>query len=62
MSARAEHQPGDPAPETGRYRLLNVFGRETRRHVHVVQGHPLPDAPMRHTWRLVSDTDENDAD
>jgi hypothetical protein len=52
MASETEHHPGDLAPETGTYRLLDIFGSRTATHVHVRQGHPLPGAPRGHTWRL----------
>lgn len=47
-----DHQPSDPAPESGTYCLHNVFGTPLhRRHV-AAEGDPLPAAPRGHTWRL----------
>ena len=50
--SKTEHLPGDLAPETGTYRLLDVFGGDTKTHAHVGQGQPLPGAPRGHTWWL----------
>jgi hypothetical protein len=44
---------GDPAPETGEYELLNVFGSPTGKTKHLVEGEPLPRAPRSHTWRRI---------
>jgi hypothetical protein len=52
MVTNTEHQPGDSAPETGTYRLLDVLGGETKTHAHIGQGQPLPVAPRGQTWRL----------
>ena len=52
LVANADHPPGYPAPVTGVYRLLNVFGTETETHAHVMRGQPLPGAPLGHGWRL----------
>jgi hypothetical protein len=49
-----ECQPGEPAPQTGQYQLLNVFGTPTGERVHIEQGAPAPDALRGHVWRLVS--------
>jgi hypothetical protein len=47
-------QPGDPAPATGAYEELNIFGSRTGR-VHVTQeGEALPPAPRSFTWRPVA--------
>ena len=40
-----EHQPGEPAPHTGDYEELNVFGSPTGWSRHVRQGDPLPSLP-----------------
>jgi hypothetical protein len=37
-----DHQPGDPAPETGHYEQCNVFGSPTGIVRHVPEGVPLP--------------------
>jgi hypothetical protein len=49
-----ECKPGEPAPQTGQYQLLNVFGTPTGERVHIEQGAPAPDALRGHVWRLVS--------
>jgi hypothetical protein len=51
MSSVIEHNPGDPAPETGRYEEYDVPGNPTGRIVHVNEGEPLPVAPRGFTWR-----------
>ena len=54
----SDHQPGEPAPHTGRYEELNVFGSETGNVIHVRKGDPLPAAPHGFTWRLVQPREE----
>jgi hypothetical protein len=46
-----EHLPLAPAPRTGHYEELNVFGTPTGKVVHVEEGHELPRAPRSFTWR-----------
>jgi hypothetical protein len=53
MARRPEHAPGEAAPETGTYEQLNVFGRSTGIRVPLTRGHPLPNAPVGHIWRLI---------
>jgi hypothetical protein len=53
MSSVIEHNPGDPAPETGRYEEYDVPGNPTGRIVHVNEGEPLPRGPRAFTWRLL---------
>jgi hypothetical protein len=48
-----EHLPGDPAPHTGQYHELNVFGTHTGRTIEVEQGERLPVLPRGFTWRHV---------
>jgi hypothetical protein len=50
----AHCQPGEPAPETGWYQLLNVFGTPTGERVFIEIGTPSPDAPRGHEWQLIS--------
>lgn len=52
MSRKMEHEPGDPAPVGGIYRLLNVFGTPIAYLICVIQGEPLPPAPIGCRWRL----------
>lgn len=47
-----ERQPGDPAPETGEYHLINVLGSHTGRSVALQQGQPLPPAPRGFWWTM----------
>jgi hypothetical protein len=42
MAERQEHEPGTPAPATGHYEELNVFGTPTGRVEHVREGERLP--------------------
>ena len=58
MPTRDEHQPGQPAPKSGVYRLLNVFGGEEATRVTVRRGETLPAAPRGYSWRLVRETDD----
>jgi hypothetical protein len=51
MTSTDEHKPGDPAPATGHYEELNVFGSHTGQVVHGTEGEPLPGAPRGFTWR-----------
>jgi hypothetical protein len=55
MNTHPEHAPGDIAPASGRYELLNVFGTPTGHTVCVRAGERLPDALRGHTWRLIED-------
>ena len=50
MALRPEYAPGETAPATGTYELLNVFGRATGIRASVTQGHPFPAAPRSHRW------------
>jgi hypothetical protein len=52
MPDSAEHRPGDPAPISGVYRLINVLGGRTQVAAHVEQGQPLPVAPRGFGWQL----------
>jgi len=52
-----EHQPGDPAPVSGYYRQVNIFGSATYVLVHARQGDPLPAAPRGFGWHLESEVD-----
>jgi hypothetical protein len=60
MAPNQEHKPGDPAPRSGHYRLLNIFGNETHVRVHASRDHPLPEAPRGFGWRLEHETDDPD--
>jgi hypothetical protein len=50
--------PGAPAPETGWYEDMTVFGSPTGQRVYVSQGDPLPLRPRAFTWRKVWPLDE----
>lgn len=52
MPAKDEHRPGDPAPSTGIYVLVNIFGTPTTQSVAMQAGEPLPAAPSHHHWVL----------
>ena len=58
MTRDQEHRPGEPAPWSGHYRLLNVFGNATEVRIHTPKGHPLPDAPRGFGWRLEHPADD----
>jgi hypothetical protein len=60
MARNSEHMPGDPAPKSGLYRLLNIFGNVTHISVHAQQGQPLPGAPRGYGWRLDPESDRTD--
>lgn len=53
MANRGERRPGDPAPATGHYEELNLFGTPTGRVYHATEGEPLPVAPRSFTWQRV---------
>ncbi len=48
-----DHKPGDPAPATGHYEELNVFGTPTGKVHHAREGEPLPRAPRNFSWRHI---------
>jgi hypothetical protein len=58
MTQQPVHPPGQPAPTSGTYEQMNVFGSPTGVRVTVMHGHPLPAAPIGHGWSAV----EGDAD
>ncbi|HTW69609.1 MAG TPA: hypothetical protein VME47_06970 [Acetobacteraceae bacterium] len=48
---RNEEFPGDsPAPASGTYETVNLFGRRTGHRVTVGQGEPLPVLPRGFAW------------
>lgn len=49
----AEFHPGDPAPASGVFEELNIFGTPTGRTAQVEIGEPLPTAPVGVGWVLV---------
>ena len=55
MVSNPDHRPGEPAPVSGCYRLVNIFGTETHVQVNSGKGQPLPEAPQGFRWRLVPD-------
>jgi hypothetical protein len=59
MTQQPVHLPGQPVPASGTYELMNVFGSPTGVRVNVVHGHPLPSAPVGHSWAVV-EGDEGD--
>jgi hypothetical protein len=50
-----EHQPGGPAPGTGEYEELNVFGTPTGRVAVVDKDEELPEAARGFSWRALGD-------
>lgn len=52
MHAKPALMPGEPAPATGDYQQLRVFGSSTGVKVTVLAGQPLPAAPIGFTWVL----------
>jgi hypothetical protein len=42
-------------PAAGTYEQLNIFGRPTGIRINVEHGHPLPSAPLVHSWTLADD-------
>ena len=48
-----EYAPGDPAPFSGIYELLNVLGFPSKTRIPRRQGERLPRAPLGWTWRFV---------
>jgi hypothetical protein len=53
-----EYLPGEPAPVTGDYHELNVFGRPTGWSRYLQQGETLPALPRGFTWRHVPAPEE----
>lgn len=49
-----ERQPGEPAPGSGAYEELNVFGTPTGRTVIMSAGETLPGSARGFTWRPLS--------
>jgi len=47
-----EHFPGWPAPASGTYRLINIFGVKTSITAYLTQHQPLPAASVGEAWRL----------
>jgi hypothetical protein len=54
------HVPGEPAPKSGVYAEMNVFGSPTGRRVQVQAGQELPKAPREFRWRLVEAAADDD--
>lgn len=48
-----DYKGGTPAPASGTYEQLNVFGRATGHRVAVRKGESLPPLPRGFTWRPV---------
>jgi hypothetical protein len=47
-----EYFPGWPAPASGTYRLINLFGVKTSITAYVTRHQPLPAASVGDGWRL----------
>jgi hypothetical protein len=60
MARHQEHAPGDAAAAAGVYEQLNVFGRPTGIRVALTHGHPLPNAPIGHSWMLIDEDTASD--
>jgi hypothetical protein len=57
---RPMHLPGQSAPESATYEQMNIFGSPTSIRIKMMHGHPLPEAPVGHSWAVVEgDTDES---
>lgn len=52
LQGTSECRPGEPAPISGLYQLLNVFGTVDGEEVFLEQGHSAPGAPNGFTWRV----------
>jgi hypothetical protein len=52
-----DHLPGEPAPHTGEYHQLNVFGTPTGWSVYAEKDKPLPSSPRGFTWRHMKQED-----
>ena len=50
MPTRTEYRPGSVAPDSGIYRLVNVFGDPTDYCVYVRRDGRLPVAPRGFSW------------
>ena len=50
-----EHQPGDPAPNSGESEELNVFGTPTGRTAVLAKDEMLPGTSRGFSWRSLSD-------
>jgi hypothetical protein len=52
-------RPFQPAPVSGYYQLLNVFGRPSGEETFLERGFLAPSAPIEHTWRLKPPTERD---
>lgn len=52
MTDQPTHPPGRPAPVSGIFEQMNIFGSPTGIMVRVPCGHPLPAAPVGHGWAI----------
>lgn len=51
----SDHLPGDPAPLTGQYHAINVFGSTDGESVYAEAGTRLPPLPRGFTWASFSE-------
>jgi hypothetical protein len=47
------YRPGEKAPESGKYAVLDTSGRKTGEHRFVTKGDPFPPAPSGASYRLI---------
>ena len=59
FTMRRQHPPGQPAPVSATYELMNVFGTPTGARVRLPRGQILPDAPIGHDWTVVEEHPED---
>jgi hypothetical protein len=52
-TSSVDYMGGTPAPASGTYEQLNVFGRATGHRVAVEKDEPLPPLPRGFAWRPV---------
>jgi hypothetical protein len=55
VMAHSEAYPGEPAPGSGPYEELNVFGTPTGKTIFVLEGEELPSTPRGFSWRSLAD-------
>jgi len=59
---RLEHlRPGQPAPYSGQYELVDAAGERTGEERTVVRGEPLPPTPLPGMQHVLSDPSKNGA-
>jgi hypothetical protein len=55
MPERPIHPAGHPAPISGLYEQINIFGSTTGIRIRVSWGNPLPATPIGHGWKVVEE-------